>query len=101
MMEEIVFIQYNNENRYCNTTDFKLHHGKIEMMDTCLYKVTFYTARGGETVLFGKVISDHKPQTQNIVSIYNDSVLIDQLSYYDILKLESINKDSLKIFLYP
>lgn len=101
MNEEIVFVQYNNENRNCDTTDFKLHHGKIEMVDTCLYKVTFYKAFGGETVLFGKVISDHKPQTQNFISIYNGSVLIDQLSYVDILKLKYFNDDSLKVYLYP
>ena len=101
MKEEIVFIQYNIENHNCDTSDFKLYHGKIEMIDQCLYKVIFYSARGGETILFGKVIKDQKPQTQNIISIYNDSVLIDQLSYFDILKLKSMNLDSLKVFLYP
>lgn len=100
MKEEVVFIRYN-ENSVCDTSDFKVHHGQIEMIDTCLYKVTFNYARGGETVLFGKVISDHKPQTQNFISIFKDSILIDQLSYYDILRLKYINEDSLKIFLYP
>ena len=71
----------------CNDLKLSIDHGDIVRTDVCRYRVFFHQARGGKTLLFGKVIKDKSPQTRNYVVIKSESTNLVKLSYDDIMEL--------------
>jgi hypothetical protein len=97
MHEKRLLLSYD-KIQDCEVLHFDLHHGGIDSISKCMIGITFYQARGGRNYLFGKMIADHSPRTQNIVKVFRNNVQIASLSYVDILALPSVMQDSSEVF---
>jgi hypothetical protein len=100
MKEERIYLELYNASD-CNQVQIEIEHGNIERIKPCLFRIIFYEARGGQTLLFGRVINDKMPQTQNIVSIYRGVELVTNLSYDDLItSIKALNSDSTAMFIF-
>lgn len=98
MKATTIYLQIANEYD-CDKYLVRLHHGSIEKKGTCIYRVNYLQAKGGQSLSKdGKLLKDQSPQATSFVKLSIDGEEIRKISYNEIMKLDFEEKDGEKIY---